>query len=132
MPYHSCNPSATVALVSPYSKNKRVVTVIDTDVPGGTGAGLVAMIEVVALMIGKVVQQYSEQWYDDPRPVARGMFLRKGCPKSLYRPGAGAGISFSLSRTASASTRTSFATWATRPPQAASPTPLKGPWWKPT
>jgi phosphatidylserine decarboxylase len=85
--YHSCNPSAIVALVTPYSKNKRVVTVIDTDVPGGTQAGLVAMIEVVALMIGRVDQCYSEDGYTNPRPVRKGMFLRKGRPKSLYAPG---------------------------------------------
>ena len=35
--YHSCNPGAVVEVVTPYSKNKRVVTVIDTDVAGGTG-----------------------------------------------------------------------------------------------
>lgn len=85
--YHSCNPSAVVALVTPYSKNKRVVTIIDTDVPGGAGIGMVAMIEITAMMIGDVVQAYSEHEYDDPRPVIPGMFLKKGAPKSLYRPG---------------------------------------------
>jgi phosphatidylserine decarboxylase len=85
--YHSCNPAAVVAVVTPYSKNKRTVTVIDTDVPGGTGVGLVAMVEVVALMIGEVVQGYSRERYDDPRPVEIGMFLHRGQPKSLYRPG---------------------------------------------
>jgi phosphatidylserine decarboxylase len=85
--YHSCNPSAIVAVVTPYSKNKRIVTVIDTDVPGGTYVGLVAMIEVVALMIGKVYQRYSENRYDNPRMVRTGMFLRRGCPKSVYAPG---------------------------------------------
>lgn len=74
-------------MVSPYSKNKRVITIIDTDVPDGTKAGLVAMIEIVALMIGKVVQCYSEEKYDFPKPVGMGMFLWKGLPKSLYRPG---------------------------------------------
>jgi phosphatidylserine decarboxylase len=76
-----------VSLVTPFSKNKRVVTIIDTDVPGGTHAGLVAMIEVVALMIGDIVQCYSEKGYDHPRPVGTGLFLRKGMPKSLFRPG---------------------------------------------
>jgi phosphatidylserine decarboxylase len=85
--YHSCNPGAVVQVVTPYSKNKRVVTIIDTDVPGGTGVGLVAMIEVVALMIGEVVQCYSAVGYDDPLPVKPEMFLEKGAPKSLYRPG---------------------------------------------
>jgi phosphatidylserine decarboxylase len=85
--YHSCHPDAVIALATPFSKNKRVVTVIDTDTDGGTGIGLVATIEVVALMIGDIVQCYSETQYLDPRTVQRGMFLRKGCPKSLYRPG---------------------------------------------
>ena len=85
--YHSCNPGAVVRMVTPYSKNRRVVTIIDTAVPGGTGIGLVAMVEVVALMIGDIAQCYSAHRYDDPRPVSVGMFLERGQPKSLYRPG---------------------------------------------
>lgn len=85
--YHSCNPTAVVSIATPYSKNKRVVTLIDTDVPDGSGVGLVAMIEVVALMIGDIVQAYSREGYDTPGPVETGMFLEKGQPKSLYRPG---------------------------------------------
>jgi phosphatidylserine decarboxylase len=85
--YHSCNPAAVIQMVHPYSKNKRVVTIIDTDVAGGTEVGLVAMIEVVALMIGDIVQCYSEQKYDLPKPIAPGMSLSKGQPKSLFRPG---------------------------------------------
>jgi phosphatidylserine decarboxylase len=85
--YHSCNPGAVVAVATPYSKNKRVVTVIDTDVDGGTGAGLVAMVEVVALMVGEVVQAYSRRRYDGPCDVRPGLFLEKGAPKSLFRPG---------------------------------------------
>lgn len=85
--YHSCNPGAVVLLATPYSKNKRTVTIIDTDVPGGTNMGLVAMIEVVALMIGEVVQAYSPVQYLNPRPLAVGNFLWRGAPKSLYRPG---------------------------------------------
>lgn len=84
---HSCNPGAVVSMVTPFSKNRRVVTVIDTDVPGGTGIGLVAMIEVVAMMIGDIVQCYSIHGYDDPLDISVGMFVEKGCPKSLYRPG---------------------------------------------
>lgn len=90
--YHSCNPSAVIAVATPYSKNKRVVTIIDTDVPGGTGVGLVAMIEVVALMIGDIVQAYSRQGYDQPQQIETGMFLEKGQPKSLYRPGSSTDI----------------------------------------
>ena len=85
--YHSCNPGAVVQVVTPYSKNKRVVTIIDTDVPRGSGVGLVAMIEVVALMIGEILQCYSTEGYEEPLPVKPGMFLEKGAPKSLYRPG---------------------------------------------
>jgi phosphatidylserine decarboxylase len=85
--YHACNPSAVVTEVTPYSKNARAVTIIDTDVSGGTRVGLVAMIEVVALMIGQVAQCYSRERYDDPRPITPGMFIERGCPKSLYRPG---------------------------------------------
>ena len=85
--YHSCNPAAVVTMATPYSKNKRVITIIDTDVENGTGVGLVAMIEIVALMIGDIVQAYSKQAYHNPQSVKNGMFLEKGVPKSLYRPG---------------------------------------------
>jgi len=85
--YHACNPGAVVEVVTPYSKNKRVVTIIDTDVPGGSAVGLVAMIEVVALMIGDIVQCYSARRYDAPQSIEPGMFLRTGAPKSRYRPG---------------------------------------------
>jgi phosphatidylserine decarboxylase len=85
--YHACNPNAVVSVVTPYSKNKRVVTIIDTDVEGGTNAGLVAMIEVVALMIGDIVQCYSEEKYENPISVGTGLFVKKGVPKSLFRPG---------------------------------------------
>jgi len=85
--YHSCHPDVIVRLGSPYSRNRRVVTIIDTDVPGGTQVGLVAMLEVVAMMIGDIVQCYSPCRYENPQPVKPGMFVRKGRPKSLYRPG---------------------------------------------
>jgi phosphatidylserine decarboxylase len=85
--YHSCNPGAVVEVITPYSKNKRVVTIFDTDVPGGTGVGLVAMVEVVAMMIGEIVQCYSAKHYENPVKVVPGMFCAKGAPKSLYRPG---------------------------------------------
>jgi phosphatidylserine decarboxylase len=85
--YHACNPSAVVAEITPFSKNTRTITVIDTDVENGTGVGLVAMIEVTALMIGEVRQAYSRLRYDEPQAIAPGMFVERGCPKSLYRPG---------------------------------------------
>ena len=84
---HSCNPGAVVSMVTPFSKNRRVVTIVDTDVPGGTGIGRVAMIEIVAMMIGDIVQCYSTIAYDDPIDLSPGMFVERGCPKSLYRPG---------------------------------------------
>jgi phosphatidylserine decarboxylase len=85
--YHSCNPGAVITEATPYSKNKRVVTIIDTQVPSGSRVGFVAMIEIVALMIGDILQCYSERRYQNPQNVTRGLFLHKGQPKSLYRPG---------------------------------------------
>ncbi len=85
--YHSCNPGPVIELAAPYSKNKRVVTVIDTDIPGGSNVGLVAMIEIVALMVGDIVQCYSATKYEDPQLILPGMFVERGCPKSLFRPG---------------------------------------------
>jgi len=90
--YHSCNPQVLAHVPGPYSKNRRVVTLIDTDTPGGARVGLVAMIEVVALMIGQIRQCYSEERYDDSRPISPGMYLRKGGPKSLYLPGSSTDI----------------------------------------
>ena len=85
--YHSCNPGVAVSLITPHSKNRRVVTILETDVPGGTGVGRVAIIEVVALMIGQIHQCYSTEQYRSPQPVRPGLFLERGQPKSLFRPG---------------------------------------------
>jgi len=85
--YYSCNPNAAVRLLTPYSKNRRVVTVLDTDCEGGEQVGCVAMIEVVALMVGQIVQRYSENRYDNPQAVRKGLVLRRGAPKALFRPG---------------------------------------------
>ena len=85
--YAPCNPSTLVRLAEPYSKNYRVVTIIDTNCRGGTGAGLVAMVEVAAMMVGDIVQAYSDDYYDNPREMKKGMHLLKGQPKSLFRPG---------------------------------------------
>ncbi len=89
---HSCHPEAVITIATPFSKNKRVITIIDTDVEEGTQVGLVAMVEVVALLIGDIVQCYSERRYDDPRWITKGIFLKKGRPKSLYRPGSSTNI----------------------------------------
>ncbi|SFK19015.1 phosphatidylserine decarboxylase [Desulfomicrobium apsheronum] len=85
--FHSCNPTAVISEVTPFSRNRRTVTIIDTDVPGGSGCGQVAMVEVAALMIGQIVQAYASSGYDPHEPVHPGLFLRMGQPKSLYRPG---------------------------------------------
>ncbi len=85
--YHPCNPNAVVQLITPVSKNRRVVTVIDTDLPSGNGIGLVAMIEVVALMVGQIEQRYSDERYRSPRNLQLDMFVRAGAPKALFRPG---------------------------------------------
>jgi phosphatidylserine decarboxylase len=92
--YHSCHPLAVVALVTPYSKNKRSVTLIDTDVENGSRCGLVAMVEVAALLVGDVLQCYSEWRYDDPQDITVGLFVRKGQPKSLFRPGSSTTVLF--------------------------------------
>jgi hypothetical protein len=47
----------------------------------------VAMVEVVAMMIGDMRQCYSSYLYDEPEDIKIGMWLERGCPKSLYRPG---------------------------------------------
>ena len=85
--YYPCNPNAAVQLITPVSKNRRVVTVLDTDCPNGSLVGRVAMIEVVALMIGQIVQRYSSDRYENPRALEKGMFLQAGAAKALFRPG---------------------------------------------
>jgi phosphatidylserine decarboxylase len=90
--YHSCNPFSTISLVTPLSKNRRVVTIIDTNVEGGSNIGMIAFIEVVAMMIGEICQVYSPYRYESPTDIKIGQFLVKGQPKSLYRPGSSTDI----------------------------------------
>jgi phosphatidylserine decarboxylase len=90
--YRSCNPGPVISLATPYSKNRRVITIIDTDIIGGTRVGLVAMVEVVALMIGDITQCYSRIEYKNPQPVTAGCIVERGCPKSLFRPGSSTNI----------------------------------------
>lgn len=92
--FHSCNPYAVSKIVTPYSKNKRVISIIDTDVPYGSQIGKVAMIEIAAMMIGDICQCYSERDYSNPKILTKGMFLKKGSPKSLFRPGSSTTILF--------------------------------------
>lgn len=85
--FHSCNPAAVIGEVTPFSRNRRAVTIIDTNVPDGSWCGLVAMVEVAALMIGQIVQAYAAQGYEPHEAMRPGLFLLRGQPKSLYRPG---------------------------------------------
>jgi len=65
-----------------------VVTIIDTDVEGGSYVGIVAMIEVVALMIGDIVQCYSGKEYE--KPAVLGMengLSKKGYAQESVSPG---------------------------------------------
>ena len=84
---HACHPEAVVREVTPFSRNRRLVTLIDTEVEGGNRVGRVAMVEVVALMIGAIAHAYSETAYETPRPLLPGDFMARGKPKSLFRPG---------------------------------------------
>ena len=90
--FHSCNPTAIVATATPFSQNRRTVTIIDTDVPRGSQVGKVAMIEIVALMIGRITQCYSREHYNSPQKIHPDMFLDRGQPKSLYQPGSSTDI----------------------------------------
>jgi phosphatidylserine decarboxylase len=85
--FHSCNPAATVSVITPQSKNGRFVTIFDTDCVGGSGIGKVAMIEVVALLIGKVHQCYSKTRYNTPVEMFNGLFCKRGAVKSVFEPG---------------------------------------------
>src|SRR5262245_15165134 len=91
---HSCNPSAIVSLIAPHAKNRRIVSIIQTDIEEGTEVGLVAVVEVVALMVGQIVQCYSREKYDWPRALIPGLFVKRGQPKSLFRPGSSTVIVF--------------------------------------
>jgi phosphatidylserine decarboxylase len=85
--FHSCNPTASIEVVTPLSKNRRAVTIINTNCMGGTGIGRVAMIEVSALLIGKIRQAYSSQKYSIPTSVQAGIFVKRGAVKSEFMPG---------------------------------------------
>ena len=85
--YHSCNPLITSRIQKPCQKNKRAVTIIDTDTENGTNAGLVCMIEVAALMIGEIIQCYSKTRYNENLLMDKNLFLKKGQPKSRFAPG---------------------------------------------
>jgi phosphatidylserine decarboxylase len=85
--YHSCNPTALVSFDSPYMLNRRRVVVLNTDVPGGSQVGAVAVIAVAAMMIGRIEDRYSEQRYDEPQPLRIGTEVIQGAPMMMFRPG---------------------------------------------
>jgi phosphatidylserine decarboxylase len=90
--FHSCNPTALVRFEGSYALNRRAVTVYDTDVPGGTGVGVVVQIDVAAMMIGQIESRFSTTRYDTPRALAPGDFVPRGAPVSLFRPGSSTSI----------------------------------------
>ena len=90
--FHSCNPIAATRLLSSYPRNRRTVTVYDTDVQDGTGVGIVVQADVAAMMIGQIVSCYSALQYDNPMPLRPGMWVERGSPVSLFRPGSSTSI----------------------------------------
>lgn len=89
---HSCNPTALVSFANPYSINLRQVTEIDTDVHGGSRVGAVVLVNVGAMMIGRIDDASSTHRYDDPQPVRAGDFIHRGQPFALFRPGSSTSI----------------------------------------
>ncbi|MCL4234420.1 MAG: phosphatidylserine decarboxylase, partial [Deltaproteobacteria bacterium] len=85
--YFSVNPRAIRALPHVLSDNARAIAILDTDIEGGTGVGLVAVIPVAAQVIGKIVWAASERGYDDPKAVASGLFVHRGRPMGYFAPG---------------------------------------------
>jgi phosphatidylserine decarboxylase len=89
---HSCNPAALVTFTNPYASNLRRVTVIDTDVYHGSRVGIVVVVNVAAMMIGRIDDAYSANRYDDVQPLEPGTFLKRGQPMALFRPGSSTSI----------------------------------------
>jgi phosphatidylserine decarboxylase len=85
--FHSCNPTALVSFDAPYTLNRRSVTIIDTDVAGGSNVGIVAVVCVAAMMIGDIAMAYSAQGYEASIANVRDVYLRRGVPFVLFRPG---------------------------------------------
>jgi phosphatidylserine decarboxylase len=90
--FHSCNPSALTRFTGSYAFNRRTITVYDSDVAGGSQVGLVAQIDVAAMMIGQIESRYSAVRYNNARALAVGDFVPRGAPVSLFRPGSSTSI----------------------------------------
>ncbi len=127
--YHSCNPTALIAMASLYAKNRRAVTIIDTDVPGGTQVGLVAMIEIVALMIGDLTEAYSEEGYNAPQHSGPGCLSKRAVRKVCSDRAVQRMYCFSKRDGSSLPTIWS-ATHAAMTLSAGTPMVLAGRWWK--
>ena len=56
--YHSCNPGAVVVAATPYSKNRRIVTIIDNGCSGGLVCGTGGHDRSGCPMIGQIDQCY--------------------------------------------------------------------------
>jgi len=89
---HSCNPTAADSVRSIYSINRRYVIIIDTDTAEGTKCGLVALVAIAALAIGRFVYAYSSEKYNNPIIPCSGTKVAKGAPIGLFRPGSSAVI----------------------------------------
>jgi phosphatidylserine decarboxylase len=90
--FHSCNPLAATRLRNSYPRNRRAVTVYDTDVPNGSGVGTVVQVDVAAMMIGQIVSCYSECEYEHPAALRKGQWVERGMPVSMFRPGSSTSV----------------------------------------
>lgn len=90
--FHSCNPTALTRFPGSYVFNRRKITVYDSDVPGGSGVGLVVQVDVAAMMIGQIESRFSTHRYEAPRELAVGDFVARGAPVSLFRPGSSTSV----------------------------------------
>jgi phosphatidylserine decarboxylase len=90
--FHSCNPLAATRLRNSYPRNRRAVTVYDTDISNGSGVGIVVQVDVAAMMIGQIVGCYSERKYEQPAPLRIGQLVVRGMPVSLFRPGSSTSV----------------------------------------
>ncbi len=85
--YHSCNPLVASHEIRPTSRNARLITIVDTEVAWGSQVGIVAIVEVVALLIGRIEQCYSAHCYESPQALEPGMHVYRGNVKSRFDPG---------------------------------------------
>jgi phosphatidylserine decarboxylase len=90
--FHSCNPAALTHFPGSYAFNRRAITVYDSDVPGGSGVGVVVQIDVAAMMIGQIESRFSVHRYEAPQALAAGDFVPRGSPVSLFRPGSSTSV----------------------------------------